>query len=82
MSRANFHDNLVPGSKTGHGLFVAVRDSARFLYERHDTYCRPGMWRVSMAADEWCGFRDALSPGYCHAVVDDFGTLVPVEVVQ
>lgn len=41
--------------------------------ERHETWCRPGCWRVLVAMDAEVG-----ESAFFSAVVDDFGNLVRV----
>jgi len=56
----------VAGCHSGLAGYIGGGDGVEF--RRHHSTCRPGMWRVALT-----GWGQA-----CHAVVDDFGSLVEV----
>lgn len=61
------------GTARGWGLYIMC--PVFVCYERYDSQCRPGMWRISSATlSDVVGHRIT-----AHAVVDDFGTLVIVD---
>lgn len=83
MSAVTFADDLYGDSPNlakfgGCGLKGFVR-VASWYYTRHDSNCRPGMWCISLSSPEAGDFWPLLNHD-AHAVVDDFGNLVPVVV--
>lgn len=82
MNSISFADNLYgrAGIAGGCGLKGFARVAA-WAYERHDSYpCKPGLWRVSLTGGPEMGEFWPLVNHSMHAVIDDFGNLVPVGV--
>lgn len=77
MSRAIFADNLYGLSeelrKQGAGLFGTC--PASWIYERHGSECKPGLWRVGMVGGDSGDFWELPANAKAHGVMDDFGSL-------
>jgi hypothetical protein len=78
---ASFADNLYGSPLLAHiggcGQIAFCR-AAAWLYERHSSDCKPGMWSIGMTSPEPGDFWQML-PERSDAVVDDFGNLRRVQ---